>query len=190
MAKQNKISFFQEGFHVTLVPSPFSVDKDALEDFQDGGQRARFIFKDIWSILPAENVIFSLKCFSFAVYHLRKNGSHLVSSMIDDRDITTISVKHKTATNSYFSFLFTKSVIPVELPEGKSGQQAFAIEKLQKRAELMGANKTGTWCVNCETYQAITTFSKCVFLSDLLIKGTEIFCGDKVLIISCVPCAH
>ena len=91
---------------MTLVPSPFSVDRDALEDFQDGGQRARFILKDIWSILPAENVIFSLKCFSFAVYHLRKNGSHLVSSMIDDRDITTFSVKHKTATNSYFSFLF------------------------------------------------------------------------------------
>ena len=63
----------------------------------------------------------------------------------------------------------------MELPEGKSGQQAFAIEKLQKRAELMGATKTGTWCVNCETYQAITTFSKSVFLSDLLIKGTETF---------------
>ena len=80
-------------------------------------------------------------------------------------------------------FLTVKSVIPVELPEGKSGQQAFAIEKLQKRAELMGATKTGTWFVNCETYQAITTFSKCVFLSDLLI-------GGKVLIISRVPCAN
>ena len=87
----------------------------------------------------------------------------------------------------------------MELPEGKSGQQAFAIEKLQKRAELMGATKTGTWCVNCETYQAITTFSKSVFLSDLLIKGTEtFFCRGgggvvgrgKVLIISCMPCAH
>lgn len=87
-------------------------------------------------------------------------------------------------------FLTAKSVIPVELPEGKSGQQAIAIEKLQKRAELMGATKTGTWCVNCETYQAITTFSKSVFLSDLLIKGTEIFCAGNVLIISCVPCTH
>ena len=93
-------------------------------------------------------------------------------------------------------FLTVKSVIPVELPEGKSGQQAFAIEKLQKRAELLGATKTGTWCVNCETYQAITTFSKSVFLSDLLIKGTEIVFflwgvgRGKVLIISCVPCAH
>ena len=87
-------------------------------------------------------------------------------------------------------FLTVKSVIPVELPEGKSGQQAIAIEKLQKRAELMGATKTGTWCVNCETYQAITTFSKSVFLSDLLIKGTEIFGGGKVLIIPCVPCGH
>ena len=89
-----------------------------------------------------------------------------------------------------FPFLTAKSVIPVELPEGKSGQQAIAIEKLQKRAELMGATKTGTWCVNCETYQAITTFSKSVFLSDLLIKGTETFCAGNVLIISCVPCAH
>ena len=74
-------------------------------------------------------------------------------------------------------FLTVKSVIPVELPEGKSGQQAFAIEKLQKRAELMGATKTGTWCVNCETYQAITTFSKSVFLSDLLIKELRCFWG-------------
>lgn len=52
------------------------------------------------------------------------------------------------------------SVIPVELPEGQSGQQALAVEKLQKRAELMGASKTGTWCVSCETYQAVQTFSK------------------------------
>lgn len=50
-------------------------------------------------------------------------------------------------------------MIPVELPEGKSGQQALAVEKLQKRAELMGAQKIGNWCVNCETYQAVTTFS-------------------------------
>ena len=55
---------------------------------------------------------------------------------------------------------FNSSLIPVELPEGKSGQQALAVEKLQKRAELMGAQKTGNWCVNCETYQAVTTFSK------------------------------
>ena len=48
----------------------------------------------------------------------------------------------------------------MELPEGKSGQQALAVEKLQKRAELMGAQKTSNWCVNCETYQAVTTFSK------------------------------
>ena len=58
-------------------------------------------------------------------------------------------------------FFFTlESVIPVELPEGQSGQQALAVEKIQKRAELMSATKTGTWCVNCETYQAVTTFSK------------------------------
>lgn len=99
-----------------------------------------------------------------------------MSSMIDDRDITTLLVSSiKQQQILIFPFFITvKSVIPVELPEGKSGQQAFAIEKLQKRAELLGATKTGTWCVNCETYQAITTFSKSVFLSDLLIKGTEI----------------
>ena len=80
-------------------------------------------------------------------------------------------------------------MIPVELPEGKSGQQAIAIEKLQKRAELMGATKTGTWCVNCETYQAITTFSKSVFLSDLYCGFVEQLklCGSN-LIICCVPC--
>ena len=57
------------------------------------------------------------------------------------------------------------SVIPVELPEGKSGQQAHLVEKLQKRAELMGAQKTGNWFVNCETYQAVATFSKCFLCS-------------------------
>ena len=73
-------------------------------------------------------------------------------------------------------------MIPVELPEGKSGQQAIAIEKLQKRAELMGATKTGTWCVNCETYQAITTFSKSVFLSDLYCHFVEELklCGSNL----------
>ena len=90
-----------------------------------------------------------------------------------------------------FPFLLTvTSVIPVELPEGKSGQQAFAIEKLQKRAELMGATKTGTWCVNCETYQAITTFSKSVFLSDLLIifKERRCFGGESFNYLLCSLC--
>ena len=69
-----------------------------------------------------------------------------------------------------------KSVIPVELPEGKSGQQALAVEKLQKRAELMGAIKTGTWCVNCETYQAVTTFSKSFYYN-----MAELVHGEKEL---------
>ena len=56
----------------------------------------------------------------------------------------------------------------MELPEGKSGQQAHLVEKLQKRAELMGAQKTGNWFVNCETYQAVATFSKCFFYFHLL----------------------
>ena len=55
----------------------------------------------------------------------------------------------------------------MELPEGKSGQQAHFVEKLQKRAELMGAQKTGNWFVNCETYQAVATFSKCFLFSCL-----------------------
>lgn len=50
-------------------------------------------------------------------------------------------------------------MIPVDLPEGQTGQQAAEVDKLFKRAELMGATKTGTWCVNCESYQAVTTFS-------------------------------
>ena len=53
----------------------------------------------------------------------------------------------------------------MELPEGKSGQQAHLVEKLQKRAELMGAQKTGNWFVNCETYQAVATFSKCFYVN-------------------------
>lgn len=61
-------------------------------------------------------------------------------------------------------FYLISSIIPVELPEGKSGQQAHLVEKLQKRAELMGAQKTGNWFVNCETYQAVATFSKCFYV--------------------------
>ena len=53
-----------------------------------------------------------------------------------------------------------KSVIPVDLPEGQMGQQAVEVDKLFKRAELLGATKTGTWCVNCESYQAVANFSK------------------------------
>ena len=61
----------------------------------------------------------------------------------------------------------------MELPEGKSGQQAHLVEKLQKRAELMGAQKTGNWFVNCETYQAVATFSKCLFFSLLASSFTD-----------------
>ena len=62
----------------------------------------------------------------------------------------------------------------MELPEGKSGQQAHLVEKLQKRAELMGAQKTGNWFVNCETYQAVATFSKCFCLLASLTVYTAI----------------
>ena len=71
-------------------------------------------------------------------------------------------------------FCWISSVIPVELPEGKSGQQAHLVEKLQKRAELMGAQKTGNWFVNCETYQAVATFSKCFCLLASLTVYTAI----------------
>ena len=48
----------------------------------------------------------------------------------------------------------------MDLPEGQMGQQAVEVDKLFKRAELLGATKTGTWCVNCESYQAVANFSK------------------------------
>ncbi|XP_014678541.1 PREDICTED: mediator of RNA polymerase II transcription subunit 20-like [Priapulus caudatus] len=44
------------------------------------------------------------------------------------------------------------SVYQWPLPEGKNGQQA--VEILQKRVEQLGATKTGTFCVDCETYQS------------------------------------
>ena len=45
------------------------------------------------------------------------------------------------------------SVICYPVPEGKSGQQA--VEFLQKRIETLGAEKTGTFFVDCETYQNV-----------------------------------
>ena len=68
----------------------------------------------------------------------------------------------------------------MELPEGKSGQQAHLVEKLQKRAELMGAQKTGNWFVNCETYQAVATFSKCILC--LLVSLTDAVIALKIWI--------
>ena len=50
------------------------------------------------------------------------------------------------------------SVIPWEAPEGKSGQQA--VEMLQQRVELLGAQKTGNWSVDCEAYHSLTAHSK------------------------------
>ncbi|GFV75101.1 mediator of RNA polymerase II transcription subunit 20 [Trichonephila clavipes] len=44
------------------------------------------------------------------------------------------------------------SIHQFPIPEGKSGQQA--AEMLQKRLETIGAVKTGTFCVECETYYA------------------------------------
>lgn len=38
------------------------------------------------------------------------------------------------------------------VPEGMSGQQT--VDILQKRLELLGANKTGTFSVDCETWQS------------------------------------
>lgn len=38
------------------------------------------------------------------------------------------------------------------IPEGKSGQQV--VDSLQKQMEVLGATKTGNFCVDCETYQS------------------------------------
>ncbi|ESO91283.1 hypothetical protein LOTGIDRAFT_153713 [Lottia gigantea] len=43
------------------------------------------------------------------------------------------------------------SVYMFPVPEGKSGQQV--VESLQKSIELLGATKTGNFCVDCETFQ-------------------------------------
>ncbi|GBN78871.1 hypothetical protein AVEN_13856-1, partial [Araneus ventricosus] len=48
--------------------------------------------------------------------------------------------------------IFLVSIHQFPIPEGKSGQQAAEI--LQKRLETIGAVKTGTFCVECETYYA------------------------------------
>ncbi|KAK3755013.1 hypothetical protein QZH41_011057, partial [Actinostola sp. cb2023] len=54
-------------------------------------------------------------------------------------------------------------VFPWDIAEGKSGQQT--VEQLQKRAELLGARKTGNWCVDCETYQSqVQSSSKVIHL--------------------------
>jgi len=61
-------------------------------------------------------------------------------------------------------------VIPWEVPEGKSGQQA--VEILQQRTELLGAQKTGNWSVDCEAYHSVSThMSSCKLLR--LVHSTE-----------------
>ncbi|KAK2187549.1 hypothetical protein NP493_162g05000, partial [Ridgeia piscesae] len=44
------------------------------------------------------------------------------------------------------------SVVAYPLPEGKSGQHT--VDILQKRVEQLGATKTGSFTIDCETYQA------------------------------------
>ena len=56
-----------------------------------------------------------------------------------------------------YSYLFY-SIHQFPIPEGKSGQQA--AELLQKRLETLGAVKSGTFCVECETYYAAPHISK------------------------------
>jgi len=53
------------------------------------------------------------------------------------------------------SILIFRRVFQYEIPEGKSGQQT--VELLQKRAELLGARKTGNWAIDCESYQSLGT---------------------------------
>ncbi|CAH1783444.1 unnamed protein product, partial [Owenia fusiformis] len=46
-------------------------------------------------------------------------------------------------------------VISYPMPDGKSGQQV--VNNLQERVEMLGAAKTGTFSVDCETYHATAT---------------------------------
>jgi hypothetical protein len=45
------------------------------------------------------------------------------------------------------------SVYAYPIPEGKSGQQV--VDSLQKDIELLGAVKTGSFNVDCETYNSV-----------------------------------
>ena len=42
------------------------------------------------------------------------------------------------------------SLVHVDIPEGKTGQQV--LDAFQKKFELAGATKTGSWSVECDTY--------------------------------------
>ena len=54
------------------------------------------------------------------------------------------------------------SVVAYPLPEGKSGQHT--VDILQKRVEQLGATKTGSFTIDCETYQAQSSESTQLFL--------------------------
>ncbi|XP_031571421.1 mediator of RNA polymerase II transcription subunit 20-like [Actinia tenebrosa] len=62
-------------------------------------------------------------------------------------------------------------VFPWEIAEGKSGQQT--VEMLQKRAELLGATKTGNWCVDCDTYMSSSNVSSSSSKYIHLVHNTE-----------------
>lgn len=47
---------------------------------------------------------------------------------------------------------------PWPLSSGKSGQQV--VDVLQKNVELAGAQWSGSWCVDCETYQSASGMGK------------------------------
>jgi hypothetical protein len=48
--------------------------------------------------------------------------------------------------------IFIYSIFSYPVPEGKSGQQV--VDILQKQVELLGAVRSGNFCVDCETYQS------------------------------------
>lgn len=45
------------------------------------------------------------------------------------------------------------SVYAYPVPEGKSGPSV--VEGLQRQVELLGAVRSGTFCVDCDTFQSI-----------------------------------
>ncbi len=48
---------------------------------------------------------------------------------------------------------FMSSLVQCDIPEGKSSQQV--LDSLQKKIELAGAERSGNWLVECETYYSV-----------------------------------
>ena len=54
---------------------------------------------------------------------------------------------------------FVDSVLNFPIPDGQSGQQT--VDMIQKKLETLGAEKTGNFAVDSETYQSQSRMSLC-----------------------------